>query len=538
MNKITVIILGITLWAGCSPERILPQGLVITDDGIPIAEAMIKGMGTDFHAESNLEGQFQLKHAQMNEMKFPTLKVTKEGYLDRYYAMEDLSGVKIEMVGSGKLAETILNDDRLNTVRSKALELLSSNEVTAGGMYPEIWIRDLNTFVEAFLESGEPEVQRATIRKTLLKFYQGQDKPYQSDDGKPEFSPGSIADQYHGDNYKKISVETDQETSLVQATCKYIKRTADYDFLNEVVDGLTVRQRIDKAFDFLLLERQDPSTGLIFGAVTVDWGDISPDVNTGVGANLRKGESHIAVDVYDNAMMLLALENYLEVLPDTIESRQKWEKLLADHRERIMVNLWDGQQMKFKAHVYPTNDLGYLVGSPWFELKPDNFVDGTPFDESKMYFHGGTGIAILANLLSKEQIAWSVQMMRHNVALSTAQSIGLTVYPPYPQNVWTSDYTRSRIGSQPYYYQNGGDWTWFGARIVLGLVNHGFVTEAYAELEPMLDRVIEHGGFYEWWHPNSQGGEPIGRGDFRGSAGVLFTAIEGLQQWARNQPSN
>ena len=45
------------------------------------------------------------------------------------------------------LAEKILNDTKLDTVLSKAKTLLSKG-FNAGDGYPQVWIRDLNTFIE------------------------------------------------------------------------------------------------------------------------------------------------------------------------------------------------------------------------------------------------------------------------------------------------------------------------------------------------------------------------------------------------------
>jgi glycogen debranching enzyme len=84
----------------------------------------------------------------------------------------------------------------------------------------------------------------------------------------------------------------------------------------------------------------------------------------------------------------------------------------------------------------------------------------------------------------------------------------------------------------PYGYQNGGDWTWFGARMITGLVHYGFVREAYQEIQPMIKRVLANRGFYEWY---TREGKPAGSGSFRGGAGVLFTAILALQDWAAAQ---
>lgn len=107
-----------------------------------------------------------------------------------------------------------------------------------------------------------------------------------------------------------------------------------------------------------------------------------------------------------------------------------------------------------------------------------------------------------------------------NVKASGASSIGLTMYPPYPEGYFENK------GMYPYGYQNGGDWTWFGARMIQQLVKYGFYQEAYEQLLPMTDRVVQNKGFYEWYTVKN---EPTGSGTFRGSAGVLYKAIEMLE---------
>ena len=82
---------------------------------------------------------------------------------------------------------------------------------------------------------------------------------------------------------------------------------------------------------------------------------------------------------------------------------------------------------------------------------------------------------------------------------------------------------------QPYSYQNGGDWTWFGGRMIQVLIENGFIDEAYREMMPMISRVQENDGFYEWYSVDNK---PRGSGTFRGSAGVLGRAIEMLLTWA------
>jgi len=110
----------------------------------------------------------------------------------------------------------------------------------------------------------------------------------------------------------------------------------------------------------------------------------------------------------------------------------------------------------------------------------------------------------------------SLEHMRANMEATGAASIGLTLYPAYPDGFFMNP----MMGA--YEYQNGGDWTWFGARMIQQLIRYGFVEEAYEELKPMVDRVRGNEGFYEWYTIDNQ---PRGSGTYRGSAGVLFTAI-------------
>lgn len=64
------------------------------------------------------------------------------------------------------------------------------------------------------------------------------------------------------------------------------------------------------------------------------------------------------------------------------------------------------------------------------------------------------------------------------------------------------------------------------------LIDYGYYDEAWYSLQPMLQRVIDNNGFYEWWTP---AGEPKGSGMFRGSAGVLWTACKSLRDAASEQ---
>ena len=59
------------------------------------------------------------------------------------------------------------------------------------------------------------------------------------------------------------------------------------------------------------------------------------------------------------------------------------------------------------------------------------------------------------------------------------------------------------------------------------LVRYGFVQEAYEHLLPRVKRVKDNDGFFEWYTVDNK---PEGSGTFRGSAGVLYKAIEMLEE--------
>ncbi len=405
------------------------------------------------------------------------------------------------------LAREILSDDELRDGLGRARSLLGIG-LTAGSGYGEVWIRDLNTFIELALEVNEPE----GIRRALLTFFAFQGEDGNIVDGYILESQANVAYEYRRSSLgpgllaHKNTVETDQEASLVQAISRYVGSTGDRAFLQEEVDDVPVVRRLEAALEYLLKDRLDADRGLLWGATTVDWGDVQPEHEWGV---VLDESSHRAIDIYDNAMFLVAIDSYLELLGDDQERAREWTTRRDELKERIREHLWDAESQKFVPHIY-------LEGSPF----PDDF------DENRIWYHGGTAVAIEAGVLSRDEIRASLERMTRNVREAGAGSIGLTVYPPYPAGFFKNP------DMAPWSYQNGGDWCWFGGRMIQQLVRYGFVEEAYRELKPMVTRALEHDGFYEWWTRDNQ---PRGSGEFRGSAGVLGRAIEMLLAWAEGQ---
>lgn len=409
-----------------------------------------------------------------------------------------------------QLAETILNDTTLHQVDSMARSIISQG-FNAGSGYSQIWARDMNTFIEVACE----ETNQTDIRNAILLFFALQQPNDEMIDGyvlKPDFTwydnHPYYADAAPDHVGFKNTVETDQESSLIQIVGKYIRKTGDTSILREDVAGRTVLERMDDMVDYLMRERYSDQYGLLFGAMTADWGDVQP--NDDFGCDMNELSSR-AIDVYDNSMFLIALD-YLQEMTDDASLLKKWKGIREQIAQNVRKYLWDAERKKFIPHLY---------------IDPSPIPAG--FDENQIHYHGGTAVAIEAGLLSKEEIAVVNAQMLENVRLSGMPSIGLTLYPTYPEGFFRGGMAK------PYVYQNGGDWTWFGGRMIQQLVANGFVEEAYDEIRPMIDRVIKNQGFFEWY---GMGGVPSGSGHFKGSAGVLAKAIEMMNDWAEEKIDN
>lgn len=400
-------------------------------------------------------------------------------------------------------AKLIENNRLMDQVDDMARAIVSGG-FNAGDSYAEVWIRDYNTFIELSMEVLSDE----DVRRNLNVFW-----GFQGDDG--NIVDGFIEKSSDLDGYDYISsdlepsylahkntVETDQEASLIQAVYKYVKVSGNMDYLQEVIHGRKVIDRMEDALRFLAENKTDAGYGLLTGATTVDWGDVQPEHEWGVAIDEN---THYSIDIYDNAMYAIALTDFMELCDDP-EKVQYWTSVREDLKNNVRKHLWDSERQKFIPHIY-------LDGSPF----PKDF------DENQIYYHGGTAVAVLAGFLTPEEVAHANQRMLENVRKAHAQTIGITVYPPYPHGYFKN------AGLYPYGYQNGGDWTWFGARMIMGLIEYGFIEEAYLELQPMLERIVENQGFNEWYTP---AGEPMGSGTFRGEAGVLYKCNKMLREWA------
>jgi len=183
-----------------------------------------------------------------------------------------LAGCSTHRNPDKSLAQAILRDSSLTRVDSMAHSLLQKG-FNAGSGYSQVWVRDMNTFVETALQVVDPK----EIRGAILVFFALQQPDNEIVDG---YVLNKDFNWYDPNQYRskadtahvgfKNTVETDQETSLIQTVAKYVRVTGDTSILSENIAGQTVLERMGLMVDYLMKERYSKKYGLLWGAMTAD----------------------------------------------------------------------------------------------------------------------------------------------------------------------------------------------------------------------------------------------------------------------------
>lgn len=353
----------------------------------------------------------------------------------------------------------------------------------AGSGYPQIWLRDAATILPA---------SRLFYDAPFLSSWLIEHLAFQKPDGGLE---DWIDSRGQSD---KNTTETDQETSAVRAAAEIV-RVLGPDWLKQTVTGMDVLERLERALLWVVENRLDPAHGLIKGAHTADWGDVDMNLPDQRAIYADAG-THWTCDIYDQAQFYgasLALSAMLEAggMP---ERAAAWRERTAAVKRNTDRWLWQEERGYYRVHVHL-----------------DALEHG--FDEDAMFPMGGNAEAAVTGLASDEQcrrIFAAALARQDEFKIST---IGGALLPPYPKGTF-----KHPMVDDPYEYQNGGQWDWFGAKLVRAMFERGSSRTARAKLLEIASKNAANQGFFEWDTPDGRG---RGSAFYSGSAGSLGLAL-------------
>lgn len=357
---------------------------------------------------------------------------------------------------------------------------------SAGSGYPQIWVRDASTTIPA---------SRYFYPASYIHSWLDELLSYQSPDGSlPDwFDSRGVTD--------KNTVETDQETSAVQAGLQ-VTSLLGQEWPMKDIRGVRADERLARALEFVLKNRFDPGTGLIKGAHTADWGDV--EMEDADQSAIYVGETtRWTADIYDQSMFYQAakgLANWFEIAKDGNKAAL-WNDRAARVRQNADKWLWQEDKGFYRVHIH---------AEPWRHN----------FDEDGMFAMGGNAQAMISGLAGepeedkRRRIIEQAILRQKQFGVST---ISGSLLPPYPK-----DFFRHPALDDPYEYQNGGQWDWFGGRLVLAMFESGFSREAREKLLEIARKNTTNGGLFEW---DTKDGAGRGSDFYSGSAGSLARAL-------------
>lgn len=464
------------------PRRVLPRETVSLTAGI---KAPLEA-GT-YHLEFDMlrEGRAWFKDYGSKTLTV-VLKVAKRTWPEDAYVLGLEDGPYTRIESSVPEFNTLMKLIRITLKHTEVSFKGRSGRVdgfSAGAGYPQIWLRDANTIIPA---------SRFFYPASFLSSWLDEHLAFQRPDGSLEdwVDSRGMAD--------KNTVETDQETSAVQAAFQ-VYNLLGPEWMTKEVKGVANYQRLEDALDYVLKNRFDARHGLITGAHTIDWGDVEMG-DAGQNAVYADEKSRWTADIYDQSMFFEAADNLA-----------RWYEAAAP---RSRAELWRGRARAVRANADKwlwQEDKGfYRLHIHLDSLRHD-------FDEDDMFGMGGNAQAVLSGLAGQDKARRIFDHAINRQIAFGVSTISGVLLPPYAKGVF-----RHPAVDEPYEYQNGGQWDWFGGKLILAMFQSGSSRAAKEKLIEIARKNIFNRGFHEW---DSREGRGMGSDYFSGSAGSLSRAL-------------
>ncbi len=354
---------------------------------------------------------------------------------------------------------------------------------TAGAGYPQVWLRDAATIIPA---------SRLYYHENYLCSWIEEHVAFQKPDGGLE---DWVDAQGRSD---KNTVETDQEASAVQAAYQVFLLKGP-DWLKKRISGDSIIDRLEKSLHHVFSQRFDEKHGLVTGAHTADWGDVEI-VDPDQRAIYVDENTHWTVDIYDQSIVYQACQELSRMFSALAEKEKaaSWQKRAESIKKNANRWLWQEDKGFYRVHLH--------LGS----LEHD-------FDEDDMFAMGGNAQAILAGLADQEKARRIIGRALERQNEFGVSTISGCLLPPYP-----AGFFKHPAMDEPYEYQNGGQWDWFGGRLVYAMFENGFSRMAKEKLLEIIRKNVANGGLFEW---DSRDGAGRGSDYYSGSAGSLAKAM-------------
>jgi len=354
---------------------------------------------------------------------------------------------------------------------------------SAGTDYPQIWLRDANTILPA---------ARLFYGRPFLLSWLEEHLAFQRADG-------ALMDWVDSrGRADKNTTETDQESSAVQAAFQ-VYEILGPSWLEKKIDGERIIDRLDHALGYVLRSRWSPEHGLVTGAHTADWGDVDM-VDEGPEAVRVNGRTHWTADIYDQSMFYQACRNLAGMWRALggADRSSFWTERAREIKANTNRWLWQEEKGFYRVHIH---------------------LDGMEhdFDESDMLAMGGNTQAMLSDLADETKRRRIIQAALERQETYGLSTVSGTILPPYPRGFF-----RHPLLDDPFEYQNGAQWDWFGGKLVYAMFENGFSDAAREKMLAIIRKNIRNGGFFEW---DDREGVGRGSGCFAGSAGSMAMAF-------------
>ena len=388
-----------------------------------------------------------------------------------------------------RVPTTLAKNHKTFTVRGGVIEGFG-----AGEAYPQIWLRDSSWIVDAASASYPKEALTSWLDLHLANpDRNGRLRDWVAGGSAVTFKEWAPHVQAKaGIAFDTNSNESDQEPSASLAWCRIeALMGADLQASGRVA-------RLIKAMDALIRDRTDPKTGLIWSGLTADWGDVSP-VYPDQRAIYLDAKTPRTLSLYTNVMVYAAL-NCLAALDGPQVLQAALGVRASNLRDRIRSRFW----MK---------DRGFFRIRLPLDAVPEGFSD-----DGDRFALGGNALAALFGVADDDEAAAIFDTAERLRTAKGFSTISTTLIPPYAKGTF-----QHPAMSEPFQYQNGGQWDWFGAALVQAEFERGRSEQARAHLDQIAVRVLKAGpGLHEWY---GQEGSPGGSAAYAASAASIHNAV-------------